>query len=191
MKHPYFDILLEHPDREPLWWDEAGVPRYIPFEPGHANNAYADEVALVEVTCQACGRRMRVVVSQSNTAEMLARIQMGRKNIHVAPLTGATSLEAYGDPPCFAIKDGEPYQCWGSTAPPHHERIVEFWRRAPRWERVPKEEGISTDDLNEFGRVLRSVRYCSPEHRQARDKAEEVLAEMESKAELEGKGNLR
>lgn len=38
---------------EPSWWDGAGVPRYGPFKPD-ALACEHDEVALVEIRCQAC-----------------------------------------------------------------------------------------------------------------------------------------
>lgn len=59
MHHCYDDILSRIPE-EPIWFDEHAVPRYCEFDPKRVANAYADEVALVEVTCQSCGRLFHV-----------------------------------------------------------------------------------------------------------------------------------
>jgi len=54
----------------PLWYDEACVPRYDPFEPKLAADIYAGEVALVKIQCQACLKRFKVAFSQCNAAVM-------------------------------------------------------------------------------------------------------------------------
>ena len=52
MKQDYSDITAKL--GKPLWWDEAGCPRYEPFQPCMANDFYAREVALLRVACQNC-----------------------------------------------------------------------------------------------------------------------------------------
>ena len=61
MKQEYYDITSKL--GPPIWWDEAGCPRYEPFNPGMANDFYAREVALLRVSCQWCQADYLVCVS--------------------------------------------------------------------------------------------------------------------------------
>lgn len=47
-------------DSTPLWWDENGVPRFRAHHPNLSPNIYANEVALVLISCQECRREFRV-----------------------------------------------------------------------------------------------------------------------------------
>lgn len=50
---------------KPLWWDENGVPRFEPHHPRLCPDIYADQVALVQISCQGCGREFPVQMSWS------------------------------------------------------------------------------------------------------------------------------
>jgi hypothetical protein len=59
MHEAYRDIRSRVVD-PPIWFDEHAVPRFVKFHPRYCSNIYADEAALVLVTCQCCGKEYRV-----------------------------------------------------------------------------------------------------------------------------------
>lgn len=61
MKQAYDEVTARL--GKPLWWDEAGCPRYEPFHPSMANDFYPREVALLRVSCQSCDAKSLVCVS--------------------------------------------------------------------------------------------------------------------------------
>lgn len=121
MKQEYDDITSRLGD--PLWWDENGVPRYEPFSPRHNANIYADECALVEIACQACGHCFMVGLSSGPLGSPLHRRILDHA-VH------------YGDPPN--------YGCCGSGPTMNSEpvKVVEYWRRehVGEWQRDGKFE---------------------------------------------------
>ncbi len=129
---PYRDIT----DRlgDPLWWDEAGVPRYVEFGPNESNNIYATEVALLEVACQSCHNRMRVAMSYHCLDDIMVKYPAG-------PLSGRVEALHYGDPPCWECAGGATMNCIDI-------RVIEFWQAQPLadWKRLPELEiGIVPD----------------------------------------------
>jgi hypothetical protein len=90
MLHHYRDIISRIDD-DPSWFDEAGVPRYCEFEPRACANIYAREVALVEIACQACGKRFKVSFSRNAVTRIL-------DGSYLAELIERKELH-YGDPP--------------------------------------------------------------------------------------------
>ncbi len=104
MKQIYDDIT----DRlgKPVWWDEAGCPRYEPFKPCLAHDFYAREVALLRVACQFCA------------AESLVCISAGERDRR--PFRERPQPLAYGDPPrgCCQI---------GASMTSETLGIVELW----------------------------------------------------------------
>ncbi len=62
MHQHYEDILMRIPE-PPLWFDDAGVPRFDAFKPSDLANIYAREAALVGIECQACGTAFRVALT--------------------------------------------------------------------------------------------------------------------------------
>lgn len=62
MKGRYDDIVSRVADPI-LWYDEHGVPRYVPFASRRKADIPADEAALVEVVCQRCLRGVLVCCS--------------------------------------------------------------------------------------------------------------------------------
>ena len=96
---------------QPLWYDEAGCPRYAPFKPRLCNNIYAHEAALVEIACQECGQRFQVAISRDSldTWRIWASIATDQ-SLH------------YGDPPCFDCVAGATMNCIDL-------RVLEYWYR--------------------------------------------------------------
>jgi hypothetical protein len=113
MKQEYSDITEKL--GKPLWWDEAGCPRYAPFQPCMANDFYAKEVALIRVKCQSCEEEFLVCVSS------------GEQN--KKPLSQRKTL-FYGDPPrgCCGV---------GATMTSEFVAVVESWALGKNdWERT-------------------------------------------------------
>jgi len=134
----YYEDIRKRIKEEPKWFDENGVPRYDEFHPKLSPNIYADEVALLEIKCQNCGRRFLVELNWDmndkifrNIPSLEARIK--NNSIH------------YGDPPIHLI-DGEP--CVGNSMNSVPLKVVQFWRRGidKGWVRVKKlEKTIDVD----------------------------------------------
>lgn len=127
MKHHYRDIT----DKlgEPLWWDEAGVPRYCEFGPRETNDIYVDQVVLLEIACQQCGRRFKVAMSWGSDMGYFRKIpslfeQIESKEIH------------YGDPPNYGCCPA------GATMNSEPIRVLEAWQRGEgfEWERMAEYE---------------------------------------------------
>ena len=136
MKQPYEDLHKLAEYREPTWFDEEGVPRWCDFEPDLVNDIYADEVALIKIACQSCGRRFQVAMSWS---------RMTKAAIAGERLSVRTPQLYYGDPPCYSwyreiwdpIDAFKLRQCSGSTMTSENLRIMEFWKREEcEWIRV-------------------------------------------------------
>lgn len=120
MKCDYSDITSRL--GSPLWWDEAGVPRYEAFAPESVVFASAKQAALIEIACQGCGTLFQVALS-SRDEELSRKAQEG--------------LLEYGDPPvtaCCAL---------GMTMNSVPLRLLEFWQRGAdrRWQKGEELEG--------------------------------------------------
>ena len=109
MNQEYHDITSRL--GEPIWYDECGVPRYDPFEPGMCNNIYANEAALLWIACQDCGKRFCVALSTMGWRRKRAGIarSIAERMIH------------YGDPPH--------HDCIGDTMNCEDIRVLEYWHR--------------------------------------------------------------
>lgn len=118
MKAKYSDIR-NLTDAEPLWFDEHGVPRYAVFEPGLSPNIYANEVALLEISCQLCKQSIFVELNSCRTQTML-RDQNS--------LSDAIKEKAcyYGDPPIHGDERG---LCGGATMTSDTVRVAQFWKK--------------------------------------------------------------
>lgn len=123
MHHDYHDITSRISD-PPQWWDEHAVPRFDTFTPGDVANIYADEVALVEIACQSCGRHFLVAFASDRFRALLRHERFGE------PMTDTPLADAirrgvihYGDPPnvgCCAA---------GASMNCDDLRVCEYWRR--------------------------------------------------------------
>lgn len=100
----------------PKWWDENGVPRYAEFDPQRLANIYAREAALVEVACQACGRRFEVAFSHPCLERTSDKIGLLAENIRDGELH-------YGDPPNYGnCQSGASMNCFDL-------RVLQYWSR--------------------------------------------------------------
>lgn len=125
MKQAYNDVL-KHVNIEPLWWDEAGVPRFEPFTPDLANNIYATQVVLMLIKCQSCQAPFEVCKTSD-----------GFDSLHHFPLDELVKGKTihYGDPPNFGCCPA------GPTMNCEDVKILEFWERVRlEWKRRPELE---------------------------------------------------
>lgn len=155
--HNYYKDILDLTDREPLWFDEHAVPRFVDFSPMRIASIYADECALVEIACQSCdalfhvamstsnGRRTIMVAQALNYAERVGAIGQGaepprgeafyrRLNEEISKDTLAASIRNkaihFGDPPNIECCPAGPTM---NSVP---LRVVEYWERPIRdWKR--------------------------------------------------------
>jgi hypothetical protein len=143
----YEDILelAEQLGREPLWWDDNGVPRFAVHHPRHAADIYAEEAALVLICCQDCGRELEVQMTR----------MLGRPLLSV--LVAARTLH-YGDPPSHADTEGTFCRA-GCTMNCHDLRVLEFWRRDTQlgWVRVSALEVALPDSSDPDVQTLRDA----------------------------------
>jgi len=107
---------------KPLWFDEAGVPRYCDFHPARCANIYAMEAVLLVITCQMCHEEFRVAISRDDEKDPPLHALILKKELE------------YGDPPNACCDIGAP-----TSSEPH--RVLEYWSRAhvqyepPTWRR--------------------------------------------------------
>jgi hypothetical protein len=112
--HPSYHDIISRIGTPPLWYDEHAVPRYCVFEPGRSASIYIGELALVEISCQDCGRKFQVAFSSINCGEL-----------PVATAIRAKTLD-YGDPPRHDYLD----KCVaGDTMNSQPRRVLEYWHR--------------------------------------------------------------
>lgn len=138
MLQGYEDIIaIAREARRPIgWWDENGVPRFMPHHPRLCPDIYSDEVILLKISCQACGCEFDV--------QMSSRTYPRATNL--GALVAKKIAPHYGDPPSHNCATGETMNCWDL-------HVLEFWRR-PRgkvhdWERVPELEIALPDATDE------------------------------------------
>jgi len=113
-----------------LWWDNNGVPRYCEFHPSRCG-IYDAVVALIEVACQACGRRFLIAVTFDGPALQELGDRFRR------PTHADIGSFHYGDPPSH----GSEGCLAGDTMNVESVRVVEFWEReAGEWRRLPEHE---------------------------------------------------
>ena len=107
--HNCYRDLYERIPEAPLWFDEVGAPRYVPFSPLHAWNIYAREAVLMDIECQACGHAFSVCMTWSSEAPLSLAAAVREARIH------------YGDPPNVNCCDAGPTM---NSVP---KRVREFW----------------------------------------------------------------
>ena len=152
MLHDYDDIRARV-GTEPRWYTETGVPRYCAHHPKECPDIYADEVALLEIECQACGESFDVQMSSDEAASML-RVAVWARRLGVTLVADRIKEIAaehalsrfakdgsihFGDPPRHNCAAGETMNC-------NDIQVIEFWRRVNfEWVRVPELEGVLPD----------------------------------------------
>lgn len=112
MKANYRDILSRIKE-EPKWYDENGTPRYEKFHPDLSPDIYADEVILLEIACQNCGKRFFVEMNYSVIDKVMSPFAF--------PLSKDTWRLHYGDPPIHG--------CVGDTMNCDDIKVIEFWQK--------------------------------------------------------------
>jgi hypothetical protein len=113
-----------------LWWDDNGVPRYCEFHPSRCG-IYDVAAALVDVSCQACGRRFLVAMTMDRSALQ----KLG--DAYRRPSHGDVGSFRYGDPPSHRHEGCAA----GDTMNVEGVRVVQFWEReAGEWRRRPAHE---------------------------------------------------
>jgi hypothetical protein len=164
MRASYADIL-KITARDPQWWDEHGVPRFCDHRPEFCADIYADEVALVLISCQACGREIPVQMSRSSMDHVRESIfrewRMLKKGLPYEPAQPTILADSvrsgaihYGDPP-WHLDDRNEFCHVGGTMNVWDLKVLEFWSRANdrrEWQRVPELE-IDLPDLGDPERV--------------------------------------
>ena len=110
--HRQYNDIINRIASPPIWWQEAGVPRYDQFDPHISAGVYANEAAFAEIACQVCETTFLVLIETPAADRSIA-----------AKITSQT-LE-YGDPPNVACA------CGGSASTSSIMiRVVEYWARA-------------------------------------------------------------
>jgi hypothetical protein len=146
MLHDYDDIRSRIAQR-PIWWDEHGVPRYRSFRPNDLADIYAEEAALVLITCQGCGHEFRVAFSfgpseKISSIERLLLIEIEKRLPQTKEELEAMRKEVlnrawkrtladsirekclhYGDPPNIGCCPA------GPTMNSEPRQVLQYWRR--------------------------------------------------------------
>lgn len=129
MYRPYFD--LREKLGEPLWHDDQGVPRYVPYKPEHGG-VYDHFSALLEIRCQACQQPFLVAASW-DTRDAMEALRVSHREDQptdpdvmkpVLPTAESAGSFGYGDAPWHGDR-----QCGGTTMSTDVFRVVEFWTR--------------------------------------------------------------
>jgi hypothetical protein len=140
----YRDII-EAVGREPLWFDEQRVPRFVPYQPGLAAHWRADERALLLVCCQACRREFRVAFSATRGVPIA-----GSQRTGLAALIIERQIR-YGDPPNLPCCEVGPFTSVVEL------RVLEYWRvkeSGNGFERLQQyERNIVSPHMQEYGFV--------------------------------------
>ncbi|MEM9638254.1 MAG: hypothetical protein AAGA94_11455 [Pseudomonadota bacterium] len=120
MHHHYGDILSRIAE-PPLWFDENAVPRFDPFTVDRVANIYANEVALVRITCQGCKSSFDVAFSGVKVSRPLpADAKRDGPSPMIRDHIRARTLH-YGDPPNIRCCAGGPSM---NSVP---RQVMEYW----------------------------------------------------------------
>jgi hypothetical protein len=134
MKPEYSDIR-KRINKEPLWYDAHGVPRYEKFSPKLTSDIYSQEVLLIEILCQDCGKGFYVEINWGGASFLLHpesyrdRIMKHKKELKRRREKKTVWHQIhYGDPPRHGGCTGETMNCID-------RRILRFYRRSreTRW----------------------------------------------------------
>jgi hypothetical protein len=116
----------------PLWYDEAGVPRYASFTPHLAANIYAREAALVHTRCQACGAAFMVAMSWTDEPGVTLAEQIEANRLHPGD---PPNIECCATGPSMSSVPVKVEEYWSRAVPADWKRDPSFERPLrPRWE---------------------------------------------------------
>lgn len=131
-----YEDIREKIKEEPQWYDENGTPRYAKFHPDLSPDIYANEVILLEITCQDCGELFFVEMDYNVNVKIFDRHLESFSNRLRKWLKEEKKSWCpvhYGDPPI--------HDCVGDTMNCNDIRIIEFWKRnMSGWKRIKKFE---------------------------------------------------
>jgi len=131
---PSYEDIKKRIDEEPKWYDNYGVPRYEEFNPELTSNIYADEIALLEIRCQWCGKKFLVEIHRDAVDVMVYKFSTLEKLIKNKTIH-------YGDPPY--------HDCVGDTMNCEDIRVIQYWKKEnAEWKRV-KELEVELEVENE------------------------------------------
>lgn len=134
----YYQDIKSRIQENPKWYDTNGVPRYDTFKPELSPNIYAEEVVLLEISCQDCRSRFLVEMNWS-----IMEIVLNRHSESLSTIMGQW-LKNENKKDCFVpIHYGDPpgHGCVGDTMNCYDLRIVEFWKKDNfTWKRIPEYE---------------------------------------------------
>ena len=123
---PSYEDIKKRISEEPKWYDQHGVPRYEEFNPELTSNIYADEVVLLEIRCQWCGKKFLVEINRDIVDVMVYKFPTLEKLIR----NGAIH---YGDPPY--------HDCVGDTMNCDDIKVVQYWKKENAdWKRIKELE---------------------------------------------------
>lgn len=107
-------------DKEPLWYDNHGVPRYRPFTPIMLG-VYDKYAVLAEIACQNCGHEFHVGDGVTGATWVAGEVRINS-------LADLVNGYHYGDPPSHG--------CVGDTMNSICYRVLEAWEhtKATNWE---------------------------------------------------------
>jgi len=122
--HAYYEDIRRKIAEEPKWYDCHGVPRYDVFNPRLSPNIYAEEIILLEISCQDCRQKFLVEMNWSVMEMVYNRHTESFSTIMRQWMDDKDRHEHwppfhYGDPPAHG--------CVGDTMNCFDLRIVEFW----------------------------------------------------------------
>jgi hypothetical protein len=131
-----------------MWFDEGGVPRYVPFHPNRCALLGAEEALLAEVRCQGCGQPFLVALTWRDAGHYPQFQGLTLPPADRLTKIGGNSLH-YGDPPDIGCCDA------GPTMGSDFHRIVQAWIRtagpmAP-WIQLDQEAIDAIDAKSEVG----------------------------------------
>lgn len=136
MHEEYADIKALT-DRDPLWYDSNGVPRYCKPHPGACPNIYAEQVIFYWIQCASCNERFLVEEHFYKGFNPYA-ISLEYKIRHFNEYCCCPIH--YGDPPFHRSESGK--ACAGTTMNSDPLHIAEFWlkNKATGWEWMRKKD---------------------------------------------------
>ena len=135
--HASYSDITSRIKESPTWHDSNGVPRYGEFAPDNSPNIYADQVVLLRIRCQDCGRPMKVELNSCSMdlvrGHSKLRERVTEQTIH------------YGDPPTHDNNYGE-WCAAGATMNCEDISVLQVWLRPDfgTWTRHPELEGEIT-----------------------------------------------
>ena len=132
MFRSYQDIIAKA--GEPIWYDQNGVPRYVPFHPRDGVGVYVNHAAYMKIACQACKREFYVASEFGDDSLDFGNQPMLPQNptLPIDSCWDAVGSFHYGDPPCHG--------CIGDSMNSVPLEIIQFWFRDLKnfkdWERI-------------------------------------------------------